>query len=137
MSTTPERKRSLFSLIGDLPGLLMDLVREEIEHLKQEMLEKAKHAGVGVGLLAGAAAFLFFAVGSFITAAILGLSLVVPPWAAALIVGGIILVLAVILGLIGVNQVKKGDPTPTQTLDNIQKDVETITGTGTGLRAGS
>lgn len=135
MSTTPERKRSLFSLIGDLPGLLMDLVRAEIEQLKQEMITKAKHAGVGVGLLVAAAAFLFFALGVFIAAAILGLATVLPAWAAALIVGGIILVLGAILIAIGVNQLKKGNPTPNQTIESVQKDVDAIT--GSGKRAGS
>ncbi len=135
MSTTPERKRSLFGLIGDLPGLLMDLVRSEIEQLKQEMIAKAKHAGVGVGILAAAATLLFFALGVFIAAAILGLATVLPAWAAALIIGGAILLLAVLLILIGVNQLKQGNPTPDKTIESVQKDVKAIT--GTGKRAGS
>lgn len=130
MSTTPERKRSLFSLIGDLPGLLMNLVREEIEQLKQEMISKAKHAGVGIGLLVAAGTFLFFALAVFIAAAVLGLATVLPAWAAALIVGGVILLLGVILIAIGVNQLKQGSPTPTKTIDSIHKDVDAITGTG-------
>ena len=47
-------KRSLFKLLGDVPGLIVDLFRQEIENLKQELVDKVKHAGVGVGLLAGA-----------------------------------------------------------------------------------
>lgn len=136
MSTTPpERKRSLFSLIGDLPRLLGDLVREEIERLKQEMISKAKHAGIGIGLLVVAGAFLFFALGVFIAAAVLGLAVVLPAWAAALIVGGVILLLGALLIAIGIGQLKKGQPTPTQTIESVQKDVNAIK--GTGKRAGS
>ena len=135
MSTTPERKRSLFGLIGDLPGLLMDLVRSEIEQLKQELISKAKHAGVGIGLLAVAGAFLFFALAVFIAAAVLGLATVLPAWAAALIVGGVILLLGALLIAIGVNQLKRGEPTPTKTIESVQKDVNAIK--GIGKRAGS
>jgi len=53
MSESPSRpssaqKRSLLSLIADLPRLLGDLGREEIAQLKAEMLGKIKHAGIGV-----------------------------------------------------------------------------------------
>lgn len=135
MSTTGERKRSLFSLIGDIPGLLSQLVRNEIEQLKQELISSAKHAGVGLGLLVAAGLFLFFALGVFVAAAILGLAVVLPAWAAALIVGGAILLLGVLLILIGVTQLKKGNPTPTETIKSVQEDVNAIK--GIGKRAGS
>ena len=135
MATTPERKRSLFSLIGDLPGLLADLVRNEIEQLKKELIASAKHAGVGLGLLVAAGAFLFFALAVFIAAAILGLAVVLPAWAAALIVGGVILLLGALLIAIGVTQLKKGNPTPTETIKSVQQDVKAIK--GVGKRAGS
>jgi len=137
VSTTPERKRSLFSLIGDLPGLLTDLVRNEIERLKQELIASAKHAGIGVGILAAAAALLFFALGVFIAAAILGLATVLPAWASALIIGGVLVLLAALCVLIGVNQLKKGNPTPDETIESVKKDVNAIKGIGPGKRATS
>ncbi len=125
------RKRSLFSLLSDIPSLISDLVRSEIEGLKDELVGKLKHAGVGIGLLVAAAAVLFFAIGVFTTAAILALALVVPGWAAALIVGGIQLVIIAVLVAIGVAQLKRGTPpTPTQTIDSIKQDVRVIKGTG-------
>lgn len=108
----------------------MDLVRNEIEQLKQELIDKAKHAGVGIGLLVAAGAMLFFALGVFIAAAILGLATVLPAWASALIVGGIILLIAASLIAIGINQLKQGNPTPQKTIDSVQEDVKAITGTG-------
>ena len=130
MSVTPPRKRSLFGLIGDLPGLVMDLVRNEIEQLKQEMIGKAKHAGIGIGILAGAATLLFFALAVLIAAAVLGLGTVLPAWAAALIVGGAILLIAGLLVVIGLNQLKQGKPTPEKTIESVQQDVKAIKGTG-------
>ncbi len=126
-----ERKRSLFSLLGDLPRLITDLVRSEIEGLQKELIGKLKHAGIGIGLLAGAGAVLFFAIGVFTAAGILALALVLPAWAAALIVGGVLIVIAALLVGVGVAQIKRGTPpTPTKTIDSIKQDVHTITGTG-------
>lgn len=123
-------KRSLFKLIADIPTLLIDLVRGELESLKQEILGKLKQAGIGIGLLIAAATFVFFALLVLLAAAVLGLGTVLPLWASALIIGGGILLIAVILTLAGVASLKKGmPPAPTRTMESIQKDVRTIQGT--------
>ncbi|WP_309619387.1 phage holin family protein [Salinibacterium sp.] len=123
-------RRSLFTLIGNLPTLLIDLVRNELESLKNEIAGKLKSAGIGIGLLAGAVFIALFALMVLIAAAVLGLATVLPAWAAALIVGGIILVIAVILALAGIGALKKGvPPAPTDTIKSIKKDVRTIKGT--------
>ena len=127
----PAPKRSLFKLIGDIPSLLMELVRGEIESFKNELVGKLKLAGVGIGLLLGAATFAFFALLVLMAAAVLGLATVLPAWASALIIGGAILIIAVILALVGVSSLKKGvPPAPTETIKSIKKDVRTIKGTG-------
>ena len=127
----PAPRRGLFKLIADIPSLLMDLVRGEIESFKQELIGKLKLAGVGIGLLVGAATFAFFAVLVLIAAAVLGLATVLPAWASALIIGGGILVIAVILALIGISSLKKGvPPAPTETFQSIKKDVRAIKGIG-------
>jgi len=127
----PAPKRGLFKLIADIPTLLMDLVRGEIESFKQELLGKLKLAGVGIGLLVGAATFAFFAVLVLIAAAVLGLATVLPAWASALIIGGGVLLIAVILALIGIANLKKGvPPAPTETIKSIKKDVRAIKGIG-------
>ena len=129
--TDPAPRRGLFKLIADIPTLLMDLVRGEIESFKQELIGKLKLAGVGIGLLVGAAAFAFFALLVLIAAAVLGLATVLPAWAAALIIGGGILLIAVLLALVGISSLKKGvPPAPTETIKSIKKDVRVIKGTG-------
>jgi len=126
----PRPKRSLFSLIADLPGYFMDLVRSEIEQLKKELVTRLAQAGIGIGLLLAAATVLFFALAVFITAAILGLSEVLAPWAAALIVGGGLLVITAILVAIGLASLKRGSQGPTESIDSIKKDVRAIQGIG-------
>ena len=123
-------RRSLFTLIGSIPTLLVDLVRNEIESLKDEIAGKLKNAGIGIGLLAGAVFFALFGLMVLIAAAILGLATVLPAWLAALIVGVVILLVAAILATVGIRSLKKGvPPAPTHTIESIKKDVRTIKGT--------
>jgi MFS family permease len=124
-------RKSLFALIADLPRLVIGQVKNEIEQLKSEMIAKLKHAGIGVGLFAGAAFFGFFLFAVLIAAAILGFATIMPGWAAALIVAAILLVIVLVLVLVGVRQVKQGvPPAPTETIKSVKKDVNTIKGLG-------
>lgn len=129
--TAEKPRRSLFALIGDIPRLLSDLIRGEIEALQKEIIDKVKHAGVGIGLIVVAGSFAFFALGVLVAAAVIALALVLPAWAAALIVAGALLLIAALLIAIGVQQLKKGTPpTPTNTIDSIKQDVRVISGQG-------
>ncbi|WP_426517797.1 phage holin family protein [Diaminobutyricibacter sp. McL0618] len=126
-----ESSRSLFELIKDLPSLLVALVKAELDQLKQELAEKARYSGVGIGLFAFAAGLIFFALGCLIAAAILGLALVLPGWASALIVFGALLVIAALLALIGVQSLKRmGGAAPAKTIASVQEDIEAIKGMG-------
>jgi hypothetical protein len=131
MSERDLPKRSLFKLIGDLPGYLVDLLRSELERLKEELVAKAKHLGVGVGLIAGGAFFAFFAFAVLLAAAVLGIATALPAWLAALIVGVALLIITAILVLIGVNQLKRGvPPVPEETIASVKEDVNAIKGIG-------
>jgi len=125
------RKRSLFELIGDLPNQVSELVHREIELIKAEMTAKLKALGAGGGLLAVAVVVLLFMVGVLLTAAVLGLAEVMPGWAAALVVAGVLLIIAVVLGLIGYRVLKRGiPPVPNEAIDSLQRDLRAIRGIG-------
>jgi cytochrome c biogenesis protein CcdA len=124
-------RKSVFRLIGDLPGALMDLVRAELDSLKKEIVGKLIAAGIGVGLLVGAALFGFFLLAVLITAAILGIATALPAWLAALIVAAGLLVIVIVLAVLGIGSLKKGvPPAPTETVKSIRKDVNAIKGIG-------
>ena len=125
------KARPLVQLISDLPRLIVELLKAELNHLKAEFAEKAKYAGVGIGLLAVAAFFLFFAFGTLVAAAILGIAVALPAWAAALIVFGALVVIAVILALVGIRSFKKmNGVAPSQTIDSIREDADALRGLG-------
>ena len=125
------RKRSLIDLITALPDQVQELVQREIELVKTELTEKAKALGTGGGLLLGAVVTLLFFIGVLLTLAIIGLSYLMPPWAAALVVAGVLLITAVILGLVGYRILQRGiPPVPTEAIESIQKDLSAIRGMG-------
>jgi fatty acid desaturase len=128
MSDQATQKRGLFRLIADVPALIVQLFRDELESLKQELAKKVKGIAIGAALFAAAALLALIAVVVLIMAAIFALALVLPAWAAALIVAAVLLVLVLVLVLVGMAQLKKGDPG--KTAESVKKDVNTIKGTG-------
>jgi hypothetical protein len=125
-------KKSLGSLLGSLPELISRLIRGEIALAKTELATKLKEVGVGAGLLVGAALFGFFLLAVLLTAAVLGLSTVVAPWLAALIVAAVLLIVTAVLALLGVKALKKGvPPTPEKTVASVKADVTALKGQGT------
>lgn len=124
-------KKSVFTLIGELPGLITDLLRDEIESIKRELTVRLKAAGIGIGLFVGAAVFLYFALWVLIATAILGISVALPPWLSALIVGVFLLLIAVVLALIGVSRLRKGiPPVPEASITSVKNDVNAFRGVG-------
>jgi hypothetical protein len=129
--SNPARKKSLGELLGELPGLLTKLVKDEIEGLKREITSRLAKLGVGAALFVVAALLGFFALAVLIAAAVLGLATVFEPWAAALIVAGGLLIIVAILVLVGVRSIKKGiPPVPENSVDSLKKDVNAIKGLG-------
>jgi amino acid transporter len=127
----PARKKSLGELLGELPGLVVTLVKDEIEGLKREITSRLAKLGVGAALFVVAALLGFFALAVLIAAAVLGLSTVFAPWLSALIVAAVLLIIVAILVLVGVKSVKKGiPPVPEESVDSLKKDVNAIKGLG-------
>lgn len=127
----PKSKRSLFVLIGELPGQVSDLVRAELEAFKAEFAGKAKNIGLGVGLFAAAGVFAFFATGVLVALAVIALALVLPLWLATLIVAVALLLVAAVLVLIGVNRVKAATAPDAEGVHaSIRHDVDAFKGVG-------
>ncbi|MBC7724140.1 MAG: phage holin family protein [Burkholderiaceae bacterium] len=131
MTDLPKAKRSLFQLIADVPTLVRELVTNEIAQLKSEMIGKLKALGIGGAFIAVAAVILLYMLGVLLTAAIMGLSSVMPDWLAALVVAFVLLIAAAAMAFIGYRKLKGGiPPIPTQTIDSLKSDVNTIKGMG-------
>ena len=117
--------RPVPELLRTLSDQTAALVREELELARVEMTAKGKRAGVGFGMFGAAGAVTFWMLGALTAAAILALSLAVAAWVAALIVCGVLAIVAGGLALVGRSEVAKGvPPTPQQTVQTVKEDVE-------------
>jgi uncharacterized membrane protein YqjE len=106
-----------------------ELVRSELRLAQAELAQKGKKAGLGVGMFSAAGLLAFFGLATLITTAILALALVLPAWAAALIVAVVLFAGAGGVALAGRNKVQAATPaTPERTIANVREDVSVLKG---------
>jgi uncharacterized membrane protein YqjE len=123
----PPEDASTGQLVGQLTEQISQLVRSEARLAQAEVTQKAKRLGVGAGLFGGAGLFAFFGLAVLITAAILLLDLVLPAWAAALIVMAVLFLIAGVLALVGKKDVQKATPPlPTEAIASTKTDIATV-----------
>jgi len=97
------------------------LVKQQIELAKAELAHSAKHAASTSGMLIGAGVLAFLAFVFMLVAGAYGLVAAgLPVWAGFLIVAGILLLVAAILGLLGRNQARKVGP-PQRAINQAQQ----------------
>src|SRR5688572_25962523 len=96
------------------------LVREELRLAQLEMQQKARHAGIGAGMLGGAGLVALSGVAVLIATAVLLLATAMEAWLAALIVAVVLLAVAGVLALLGRNQVAEAAPAkPERAIDSV------------------
>jgi membrane-bound ClpP family serine protease len=107
------------------------IVRLELELAALELKRKLVSLGLGIAFAIGAAVMLVFMV-AFVYAAIgAALALVMPTWAALLVVAGILLLKVAVLGLLALNRIKRGTPpVPEQAIREAKLTTEALKSNG-------
>lgn len=127
-NAAPAHEKSLGELIGDLTRETTTLVRQEMQLAKAEMTQKAVKVGKDVGMIA-AGGFLAYIGALCLTAAlVLALANVMPAWAAALLVGLVVVVGGGLIAWQGLSALKRVDPVPHQTVESLKEDGEWLRG---------
>lgn len=117
--TARQRLPVLIRSIGSDVTLLL---RQQADLARLELKEKAAEKAAGGGLLVAAGILALFVLGFVGFAGAAALDLVLPAWAAFLIVAAVYLLGAVIAGLIG-RQAVATPATPEQTMQTVKEDV--------------
>jgi uncharacterized membrane protein YqjE len=103
------------------------LVRLEMELAALELKQKVSQLGIGIGLALGAALFLLFALGFGLATIAAGIATALPWWASLLIVTVGVLLIAAILGLLGMRLINKGSPpVPEQAITEAKRTTEAL-----------
>lgn len=114
---------SLRALIADVVTRITVLLRKELDLARSEVSENLNRATFGAGLLVAAAIIALTALNVLAVAGVValmttGLDVIV----ATLVIGGGGLLLALILGAIGVSRVKPANIAPTRSLRELRRD---------------
>lgn len=123
---SPAAEKSTAELVHDLTEQVRHLVQTEVTLAAHELKGKAKHAGIGAAIAGAGGLLAFFGGGVLVAACVLLLALVLPAWAAALIVAGALFVAAGIAVLVARRQIKQGKPMPSPALESAKEDVQVI-----------
>ncbi|MGY0488946.1 phage holin family protein [Streptomyces sp. WG-D5] len=106
---------------------LSDLVRAEMQLAQREMAQKGKRFSTGGGLFGGAGLVGILALQALVVTAIAALSLVLEVWVSALIVTGVLAVIAAVMAALGKKQFGKASPPmPEQAVNSVKTDVAEI-----------
>ena len=110
MPTPATEQNGLGATAKDVAEHASSLFRLELELATLEVKKKAANLGLGAGLALGAAVFGLYGLGFLFATIAAGLATAMSTWLAILIVTLGLFVIAAVLGLVGLNRIKKGTP---------------------------
>src|SRR5690349_2852772 len=122
----PISEASIPQLLGQLQAQTTRLVRDEIRLAQREFQESARHAGIGAGLMSAAGLLAVLGLMTAIGAAVAAIALVLPVWAAAIIIAAVLFVGAGIAALISRKQVRQVPPPAAESADSVRHDFDEI-----------
>jgi len=99
VDSKPAADASIGELMGQLSTQTSRLVRDEMRLAQKELQQSVKHAGIGAGLISAAGLLAVLGLATLIAAAVAALALVLPVWAAAVIVAAVLFIVAGIAAL--------------------------------------
>lgn len=119
-----KQEESLGDLFSDLASHTGKLIKQEISLVQVELAHKASNAGRNVGFLAAGGVAAFASVLVLLAAAVIILSNVIPLWLSALVVGGIVGVVAYLIISSALNDLKKIEWAPRESVESIKEDAQ-------------
>jgi Flp pilus assembly protein TadB len=126
VESKPKADASVGELMSQLSSQTSRLVRDELRLAQKEFQESVKHAGIGAGLISVAGLFAVLGLATVVAAAVAALSLVLPVWAAALIVALVLFVIAGVAALVSKKQADEVTPAAPRTVETVKADIQEI-----------
>jgi hypothetical protein len=118
---------SIGELVARITQETSTLVRDELRLAQLEMARKGRYAGVGAAVIGGGGLCAVFGLGTLVAAAVLGLAVVLPGWAAALVVAGSLFLIGGVAGLIGKKGITAAVPlVPKEALAGVKLDLAAL-----------
>ena len=125
MTNTPS-ERSLGELFAELSKDTSTLVRKEVQLAKTEVSEKLTEVGKNVAFLVVGGAVAYAALLFILAAVAVGLTDIMTPWLAVLIVGLVVGLVALVLVQKGLSALRQTSLTPEKTVETLKENKEWI-----------
>ena len=116
--------RSFSDVFQDIIRNVQEIVRSEIRLTKLEIGEEATKVTASSLMLGAGIVVALFATFFLLWTLVYGMAFYMPIWAASLIVGGGLALIASVMLMTGIRQFKHIHPTPTRTLHTLKETVE-------------
>jgi len=124
---TLDDDRSLGTVVKELTANLSTLFRSEIALLKLELKDTFAKLSGGTAMFLGAAFLAIFGLGFLFVTLVLGLvRLGVPAWLSTLVVTVLLFIGAAVLAVMGKKKFAAVQFVPTESIEQIKTDIETI-----------
>jgi hypothetical protein len=118
------QQKSWRELLHEAVANVQDIVRGEMRLAVSEAKEEASKAGRATALLAAGAVFGLYALGFLLLAGVYALAMILEPWLAALIVGGVAAAVAAALVAVGKERIRQVHPKPEETISSIKENLQ-------------
>jgi uncharacterized membrane protein YqjE len=116
--------RSVPEVLQDIVGNIQEIIRSEFRLAKAEIKVEASKAASPIKLSLVGSVLGFYALGFLLYTAVVGLSLVVAPWLAALIVSSVLTVISLALVSAGIKRFKHVRTVPERTIETMKENVQ-------------
>lgn len=113
-ATLRRRIEDLSEELSTLFRQYLELTKEELKRDLKELVEASAWAALSLTLIAGGGLAL-------LAAAVLGLALVMPAWAASLLVGVVVISLGLVVGVVANHEAKDVDGLPDETARELKR----------------
>jgi len=122
--STPQLHRTVPELLGNIVDNIQQIIRSEFRLAKAELQEKASRASkpattLGAGFLLG-----LYGLGFLLLAAVYALSTIMAAGLAALIVGGVLALVSIVLVTSSAKKLIALNPAPEKTIQTLQENVQ-------------
>jgi protein-S-isoprenylcysteine O-methyltransferase Ste14 len=102
------------------------LARLEARLAALELKQKLATFSVGIGLAVGGAVLALFGLGFLFASAAAGIATALPMWASLLIVGGVLVIVAGVLAMLGIRRLRASAPVPEQAIEEAKLTTEAL-----------
>jgi len=125
-ASTPENDASVVGLLRQLTHEVPSLFTKELALAKAEFQASLNTLKAGIAAVAGGAMVLMAGFIILLMAVVYGLSTMMAPWLAALIVGVVVMIIGFVMVQSGKKQFEPSHFKPDRTLDALNKDQEAL-----------